>query len=664
MLTINDIIDDLKLYYSSDQFQDLTGYTYKEISEEALRAFFADHCHKHAVTVDAGDLSEKYKDNFILINTPDGFQEIGDLYIKGPYRIFTVKTPEYEIRCSEGHLLQTPSGWVSAEKISNGDTVLTKSGYQTVTYTYEHSQKEVTYDWEVLHENHRYWAGSGISSHNTGKTFLACSCTREAQRMGYTVVYMDSEGAIDAKFVSRLGVDPTKLIIKQVSTIAETSQFIANVCKGLQEQEDTYGVHQKVMFVLDSLGNLTSDKERDDVMSGNNKRDMTKAQELKALFRVNATPLARLQCPLVCCNHSYAAIGSYVPAQVMAGGCLTPDEKVITLEHGNIPIKDIKEGEHVLSHDNGWHVVEKTWNYQKPTFTIEFDGATMTCSDTHRFLINIDEPENEASWKTAEELQEGDEIYIMKYTKIRVIKKIYNPEKTDVCDLTVADTANYVTANGIINHNSGLIYNSSVTIELSAAKLDDKLNDKAASEKAGAEALTKTGVLVTAKPAKSRFCRPVKVKFQIPFFKKPNPYAGLEAFMTWDNSGVCRGNVLSEKEFQKLSDGDKKKCYPFDYQGETRYCLPKDTARGIVVKHLGEAVPLIDFFSDRVFTQEFLEYLNENVIKPMFSLPDQSSFEDIKDIEETLEMGEDSISVPTPDSPDMPPAPEGMPVVG
>lgn len=148
---------------------------------------------------------------------------------------------------------------------------------------------------------------------SVGKSFLACSCAREAQKKGYTVIYLDSEGSIDAKFVSRLGVDPTKLIIKQVSTIAETSQFIANICDQLQKQEDEYGKHQNVMIVLDSLGNLTSDKEREDTMSGANKRDMTKAQEVKAMFRVNATPLARLGIPMIVNNHSYAQIGAYVP---------------------------------------------------------------------------------------------------------------------------------------------------------------------------------------------------------------------------------------------------------------------------------------------------------------------------------------------------------------
>lgn len=341
-----------------------------------------------------------------------------------------------------------------------------------------------------------------------GKSFLACSICREAQKMGYTPLVMDSEGAWDAAFVSRLGVDPTKLIIKQVSTIAETSQFIANILAQLQEQEDKYGEHQKIIMVLDSLGNLTSDKEREDTMSGANKRDMTKAQEIKAMFRVNATPLARLQVPLVCNNHVYSVIGSYVPTSVGAGG-------------------------------------------------------------------------------------------------------------------------------------QGLKYNASLTIQLSAAKLDDKDNDAAAAKKQGADTAIKNGVLVTAKPVKSRFCRPYKVKFQIPYFKKPNPFCGLEAFMNWENAGIVRGNLLTEKEFNKLTPAEQEKLasYAFEYNGEKLWASPRDTARGIVVKHLGCSVPIAEFFTEKVFTPEYLEYLNENVIKPAFALPDQSSFDDIKEIEDLIETG-------------------------
>lgn len=341
-----------------------------------------------------------------------------------------------------------------------------------------------------------------------GKSYLACSCCREAQKMGYTPIYMDSESAIDANFVSRLGVDPNNLIIKQVSTIAETSQFLANTLDALAKQEEEYGTHQKVIFVLDSLGNLTSDKERDDIMAGNNKRDMTKAQEIKALFRVNATALGKMQCPLIVVNHVYSAVGAYVPTNVQAGG-------------------------------------------------------------------------------------------------------------------------------------SGIQYNASLTIELSAAKLDDKDNEKAAAQRQGADTTTKNGVLVTAKSVKSRFCRPYKVKFQIPYFKKPNAFCGLEAFMNWENSGVVRGNLLTEKEFNKLSAAEQTKLapYAFEFNGEKLWASPKETARSIVCKHLGEAVPITEFFSERVFTQEFLEYLNINVIHPMFDLPNQNSFDDIKEIEDMIEVG-------------------------
>ena len=348
---------------------------------------------------------------------------------------------------------------------------------------------------------------SGTSG--AGKSFLACSCCREAQKLGYIPIYLDSEGAIDSDFVKRLGVDPTKMIIKKVNTIMETSQFIANLCDKLQEQQDKFGQHDKVIIVLDSLGNLTSEKEREDTLSGSQKADFTKAKDTKAMFRVCATPIAKLQIPWIVVNHVYQSM-SFIPQNIQAMG-------------------------------------------------------------------------------------------------------------------------------------SGIVYNASITIELSAAKLEDKENDTAAKSRQGSDAGTKNGVLVTAKPVKSRFCRPIKIKFQIPYFKKPNPFVGLEQFMTWENSGVCRGNLLTQKEYDKLSDGDKKKVYTWTTdEGETFYCLPKDTARYIVVKHLNEQVPFTEFWSDKVFTPEYLDYINENVIHPMFQLPDQSAFDDVKDLEETMGISDES----------------------
>ena len=348
---------------------------------------------------------------------------------------------------------------------------------------------------------------SGTSG--AGKSFLACSCCREAQKLGYIPIYLDSEGAIDSDFVKRLGVDPTKMIIKKVNTIMETSQFIANLCDKLQEQQDKFGQHDKVIIVLDSLGNLTSEKEREDTLSGSQKADFTKAKDTKAMFRVCATPIAKLQIPWIVVNHVYQSM-SFIPQNIQAMG-------------------------------------------------------------------------------------------------------------------------------------SGIVYNASITIELSAAKLEDKENDTAAKSRQGSDAGTKNGVLVTAKPVKSRFCRPIKIKFQIPYFKKPNPFVGLEQFMTWENSGVCRGNLLTQKEYDKLSDGDKKKVYTWTTDaGETFYCLPKDTARYIVVKHLNAQVPFTDFWSDKVFTPEYLDYITENVIHPMFQLPDQSAFDDVKDLEETMGISDES----------------------
>lgn len=239
-----------------------------------------------------------------------------------------------------------------------------------------------------------------------GKSFLALSVCREAQKQGYVPIYLDSEGAQDVNSVSRLGVDTKRFMIKQVNTISEVSTFILNLCTKLEaipvENRD------KVIIVLDSLGNLTSNKEAEDILNATGKRDMTKQQEIKALFRVSATPLAKLHIPFIVVSHIYQTQDLFSKA-VVSGGCLAPDEEIITID-GCKKIKDIVEGDEVLTVDGTYQEVIKTFSFNKNVITFEFEnGETITCSEYHKFLVE-DDYTNEKSWKCAKELKESDSI--------------------------------------------------------------------------------------------------------------------------------------------------------------------------------------------------------------------------------------------------------------
>lgn len=488
-----------------------------------------------------------------------------------------------------------------------------------------------------------------------GKSYLALSVCRSAQKMGYTPIYLDSEAAMDIDFITRLGCDTSNFIIKTVTTVSEVSTFIARTCKEMNEisEED----RPKVIFVIDSLGNLTSDKELADTIDGNDKRDMTRAQNIKALFRTNATALGRLGYPLICVAHTYQTQEMFSKT-VVSGGCLVPDSIVIT-ESGPKKISSIKEGEKVLDENGFFSSVVKTFRFRKPTIKMEFGIESesdaiepdnpesslvdsLECSRDHRFLVKV--TEGDYQWKTAEDIQIGDKVMKIteytspvsdikirpKYDNVEVLSKVEMPE-TDVCDLCVDYSHTYVTDSGIINHNSGVNYNASLTMLLSTAKLDDKESDKIAEKRIGD--FTKTGVTVTATPEKSRFTIPQKVKFYIPFFKAPNPYVGLEAYTTWENSGIMRGEIINEKEYGKLSPEVQKTCKEMnDKDGKKCYAKPKDTSKKIVVKHLGCEVPVAEFWSPKVLTDEILHNLDESIIRPSFELPSNESNDDLTEI--------------------------------
>jgi RecA/RadA recombinase len=145
---------------------------------------------------------------------------------------------------------------------------------------------------------------------------------------------------------------------------------------------------------------------------------------------------------------------------------------------------------------------------------------------------------------------------------------------------------------------------------------------------------TTTGIIVRSKTRKNRLAKPIDIEFHISFHKGMNPYVGLEQFVSWDNCGVGRGNKLTEKEFSKLKADESSLCSKFEVNGETFYFLPKKLGKNYIVRHNGDEVPVKEFFSARLFTDDVLKELDEKIIKPTFKFPEtQDGINDLENDE-------------------------------
>jgi recombination protein RecA len=153
----------------------------------------------------------------------------------------------------------------------------------------------------------------------------------------------------------------------------------------------------------------------------------------------------------------------------------------------------------------------------------------------------------------------------------------------------------------------GPLYSASVVMMLSKGHLKDGSDNK-----------TRTGVIVRSQTDKNRLAKPDKIEFHISFHKGMNPYVGLQDYIGWEECGVGRGNKLTEKEYNKLKPAEKEKCSHFKVGDDEFYFFPKETARNYIIRHNGDVVPLKEIFTSRVFTDEVIDQLDENVIRPKF----------------------------------------------
>jgi RecA/RadA recombinase len=153
---------------------------------------------------------------------------------------------------------------------------------------------------------------------SVGKTFYAlnvCYQFLEDNPNGF-IFYFESESAVSKSFLTDRGIDTKRIAIVPVATVQEFRTQAVKILDRYLEQKEK----PPMLFVLDSLGNLSTDKEMADIADGKDTRDMTRAQLVRGAFRVLTLKLGKAKVPLIVTNHVYDVVGSYVPVKKMGGG--------------------------------------------------------------------------------------------------------------------------------------------------------------------------------------------------------------------------------------------------------------------------------------------------------------------------------------------------------
>ena len=154
----------------------------------------------------------------------------------------------------------------------------------------------------------------------TGKTFFALGIVKTFldKNKDAGVIYFESESALTKELVESRGIDSSRMVIVPVATVQEfRHQSIKVIDKYLEQDEKN---RKPLMFVLDSLGMLSTTKEMEDTAEGKETRDMTRSQIVKAAFRVLTLKLGKAKVPMIMTNHTYDVIGSMFPQKEMGGG--------------------------------------------------------------------------------------------------------------------------------------------------------------------------------------------------------------------------------------------------------------------------------------------------------------------------------------------------------
>jgi RecA/RadA recombinase len=126
------------------------------------------------------------------------------------------------------------------------------------------------------------------------------------------IIFYDSEFGTPQSYFDTFEIDTDRVLHTPLTNIEELKFDIMKQLEGIERNE-------RVMIIIDSIGNLASKKEVEDALDGKSVADMSRAKQVKSLFRMVTPHLNLKDIPMVVVNHTYKEIGMF-PKDIVGGG--------------------------------------------------------------------------------------------------------------------------------------------------------------------------------------------------------------------------------------------------------------------------------------------------------------------------------------------------------
>jgi RecA/RadA recombinase len=208
------------------------------------------------------------------------------------------------------------------------------------------------------------WAGP--SKHFKTAFSLLMAKAYQDKYKDAVVLFYDSEFGTPQSYFDAFGIDTERVIHTPITDIEQLKFDIMQQMNQIERGEH-------VIVIIDSIGNLASKKEVEDALDGKSVADMSRAKQLKSLFRMVTPHLTLKDIPMVVVNHTYMEIGMFPKAIVGGGtGSYYSADNIYILGR-----QQEKEGSEVVGYnfiinvEKSRHVKEKS----KIPVSVSFDGG-------------------------------------------------------------------------------------------------------------------------------------------------------------------------------------------------------------------------------------------------------------------------------------------------